>query len=431
MAQRSNLTKQFLDSWQPRSLRRKLFDIALTLLAAVGAAILAAWLFFELGGTRQRGAVDKNYRYLMSVDEMELMKNADRDNKQIDAHWMKQYVRLAAMSRFYPVNARLITEAAQHSSDPYIVDRMIAAAEVYIDNPEAYQRLCRELTTALERHPQQKTPNVVPWMNTLEWEWLRASVVRDSAYINEAGRLSGVEPRMIAACLIGEQIRLFNTNREAVKKYLGPMKALSVQSQFSFGVNGVKLFTAETVEQHLKDTASPFYMGKRYEDLLNFETDDHETERYERLVDYRNHLYSYLYTGCILHQTMLQWRRAGYDISHRPDILFTLFNIGFEQSNPKPDPVCGGSHIVVDDRTYTFGAIGFDFYYSGELADVFPFWRERFVDDDGQRLSQQQIKAIQDNMSDCRRPSMGGDSTRDGLNDSDLEQVPATSAISM
>jgi len=431
MAQRFDLIERFLKSWRPRSLRRKVFDIALAVLAAVGAAILAAWIFFELGGTRQRGAVDKNYRYLMSVGEIESMQNAERNNKQVDLHWMKQYVRLAAMSRFYPVNARLITEAAQHAADPYIVDRMIAAAEVYIDNPEDYQKLCRDLTSVLERQPQKNAPNVVPWMNTVEWEWLRESVVRDSAYINEAGRLSGVEPRMIAACLIGEQIRLFNSKRETVKKYLGPMKTLSVQSQFSFGVNGVKLFTAQAVEQHLKDTASPFYMGKRYEDLLNFETDDHENERYERLVDYRNHLYSYLYTGCILHQTMLQWRRAGYDISHRPDILFTLFNIGFEQSKPKPDPVCGGSHIDVDDHTYTFGAIGFDFYYSGELSDVFPYWRERFIDDDGQRLSQQQIESIQNNMSDCRRPSRNGDNASGDINDNDLDQLPATPAISL
>ena len=139
-------------------------------------------------------------------------------------------------------------------------------------------------------------------------------------------------------CLIGEQIRLFNSKREMFKKYLGPVKVLSVQSQFSYGVNGIKDFTAEAVEQHLQDPSSEFYMGKAYEHLLDFETDDHATERYNRLVDYRNHLYSYIYTGCILHQTMLQWRRAGYDISDRPDLLFTLFNVGFDQSVPKPDP---------------------------------------------------------------------------------------------
>ena len=143
-----------------------------------------------------------------------------------------------------------------------------------------------------------------------------------------------------------------------------------------------------------------------------FATNDPVTERYNRLVDYRNHLYSYIYTGCILHQTMLQWRRAGYDISDRPDILFTLFNVGFSQSVPKPNPVPGGSHIDVGDETYTFGALGFDFYYSGELSNVFPFQRERFVSRQ-KPLSEEDIARIQASMSDCNRPEKGLEYRRD------------------
>ena len=244
-------------------------------------------------------------------------------------------------------------------------------------------------------------------MATDEWEMLKPSIVKDSALLIKAGKLTGVEPRLIVACLVGEQIRLFNSNREIVKRYLGPVKMLSVQSQFSYGVNGIKEHTAIAVEQHLKDTTSPFYMGRQYENLLDFETDDPTNERYRRLVDYRNHLYSYIYTGCILHQTMLQWRRAGYDISNRPDILCTLFNVGFAQSHPHAEPRCGGSHISIDGTLYTFGTIGFDFYYSGDLADVFPYWEHSFIDDSGQRLNAAQIDSIQQNVSDCSRPEKG------------------------
>lgn len=432
MAKKFGLRKRFKNSWQPRSLKRKFFDIILVLFACAGAAIIGAWLFYILGGTRQSGSIDKNYRYLMSVSEIESMHNAQRDSAEIDAQWMKQYVRLAALSRFYPINARLICQSSQYSNDPYIVDRMIAAAEMYMDDSKEYKQFCDQLVAAFERQPQKKNPNIIPWMNTLEWEWLRASVVKDSALINEAGRLTGVEPRLIAGCLIGEQIRLFNSKREVVKKYLGPVKILSVQSQFSYGVNGVKLFTAQAVEQHLKDSSSPFYMGKHYENILDFESSNSETERYNRLVDYRNHLYSYIYTGCILHQTMLQWRRAGYDISDRPDVLFTLFNVGFAQSQPKPNPVCGGSHINVDGKTYTFGAIGFDFYYSGELAETFPYWKNRFIDDDGKRMSNEQISEIQDNVSNCTRPSRGNDTSRTDANfDSTLGTLPATTNINL
>lgn len=392
--------------FKQRPVWRKVFDVLLVLFALAGAAIIGAWGLYQLGVTNNRGAVDKNYRYLMSVSEMEELKGAKMTQAQIDEQWALQYGRLAALARFYPENARLIMRAAQYSGDPMVVNRMVAAAQIYMEENDSIDALADRIGALLASTPQQQRQNLIPWMAEPAWPALKEAILRDSALINEAGRLTGVEPRMIVGCLIGEQIRLFNSKREMFKKYLGPVKVLSVQSQFSYGVNGIKDFTAEAVEQHLQDPSSEFYMGKAYEHLLDFETDDHATERYNRLVDYRNHLYSYIYTGCILHQTMLQWRRAGYDISDRPDVLFTLFNVGFSQSVPKPDPVPGGSHIEVGDRMYTFGGIGFDFYYSGELADAFPFRQQRFTQNN-KPLTAEDIARIQDNMSDCNRPEKG------------------------
>lgn len=392
--------------FKQRPVWRKVFDVLLVLFALAGAAIIGAWGLYQLGVTNNRGAVDKNYRYLMSVSEMEELKGAKMTQEQIDEQWALQYGRLAALARFYPENARLIMRAAQFSGDPLVVNRMVAAAQIYMEENDSIDALADRIGALLASTPQQQRQNLIPWMAEPAWPALKEAILRDSALINEAGRLTGVEPRMIVGCLIGEQIRLFNSKREMFKKYLGPVKVLSVQSQFSYGVNGIKDFTAEAVEQHLQDPSSEFYMGKAYEHLLDFETDDHATERYNRLVDYRNHLYSYIYTGCILHQTMLQWRRAGYDISDRPDVLFTLFNVGFSQSVPKPNPVPGGSHIEVGDRMYTFGGIGFDFYYSGELADAFPFRQQRFTQNN-KPLTAEDIARIQDNMSDCNRPEKG------------------------
>ena len=384
--------KQLWIDFKGRPTWRKICDILLVLFALAGVAIIGAWGLYQLGVTNNRGAVDKNYRYLMSVSEIENLKDAKLTPEQLDEQWASQLDRLAVLAHHCPVNARLILNAAVVSDDPFIIDRMVAALSIYIDSTQLQTPNSPLLTI-----------NAIPWMSEPAWPALKEAITRDSALINEAGRLTGVEPRLIVGCLIGEQIRLFNSKREMFKKYLGPVKVLSVQSQFSYGVNGIKDFTAEAVEEHLMDPTSEYYMGKAYEHLLDFETDDHETERYNRLVDYRNHLYSYIYTGCILHQTMLQWRRAGYDISDRPDLLFTLFNVGFGQSVPKPNPVPGGSHIKVGDRDYTFGAIGFDFYYSGELAEAFPFRRERFVSSD-KPLSAEDIARIQGNVSDCRRP---------------------------
>ncbi len=392
--------------WCLRPWWRKALNIVTTLFALAGAAIIGAWGLYQLGVTNNGGAVDKNYRSLMAVSEIDDLKNANLTAEEMDNEWALQFGRVAALARYYPVNARLILAASQHCDNPKMVERMMAAAGIYIDDAKELNRLEQRITKLLSEVPQQSTGNAIPWMTGPEWPALKAAIIRDSALIREAGRLSGVEPRLIVGCLVGEQIRLFNSKREMFKKYLGPVKVLSVQSQFSYGVNGIKDFTAKAVEDHLKDPTSEYYMGKAYEHLLDFETNDHVTERYNRLVDYRNHLYSYLYTGCILHQTMLQWRRAGFDISDRPDVLFTLFNVGFSQSVPKANPVPGGSHIDVGDRTYTFGALGFDFYYSGELADIFPFEKERFKSKQ-RTLSAADVLRIQDNMSDCKRPERG------------------------
>ena len=395
-------------SWKKRSVGRKVFDLIIGAFALAGFAIIGAWGFYKLGFTKDRGAQDRNYRYMLSVDEMEALQDSTLTQEQLQERWMEEYAKLAVFSKFYPVNAQLITEAAQHSHSPQIVDRMLAACSLYLEENPEYEKMLAEVQRILRSQPQQQRSNVIPWMEGVEWEALKDAIIHDRDLIIEAGNLCGVEPRLIVGCLIGEQIRLFNSKRETFKKYLGPVKVLSVQSQFSYGVNGIKISTAKTIEEHLKDPTSEYYMGKRYEHLLEYgvEGEAQEQERYNRLVDYRNHLYSYLYTACILHQTMLQWQRAGYDISDRPDILFTLFNVGFAQSVPKADPVCGGSHIKVKDQTYTFGAIGFDFYYSGELAEYFPFWRQRFIPGD-KELTEEELAYIQGSVSNCKRPPRG------------------------
>lgn len=351
--------------------------VTVHLFAIAGAAIIGAWAIYKLGFTNNRGAIDRNNRYLAEIATLDV----PSDSLSIQAADADRMIKLAALNKAFPVNGRIIWEASKYCENPAIVDKMIAAAEVYVHDNAEYNALKAELEALVGKTTTIIDTNVVPWMNTPEWEALKVAILKDKELIDSAAMLTGVEPRLIVGCLVGEQIRLFNSKREMYKKYLGPVKVLSVQSQFSLGVNGIKEFTAIEVERNLKNDTSDFYMGEEYENLLDFKTEEPDTERVARLVDYRNHLYSYIYTGCILHQTMLQWRRAGYDISDRPDLLFTLFNVGFSQSVPKSDPKCGGSHITVADKIYTFGAIGFDFYYSGELAEEFPLHEVRFKGD--------------------------------------------------
>lgn len=371
--------KSFFKSWKSFKVRTKIFQIVLILFALAGAAIIGAWGVYQLGLTNNKGGVDENNRYLADYKT----ENHLTDSSKIFEENMQNYLNLVALSKFYPTNAHLIVDAARNSDRADGINQMIYAANMYLqdsENGKEYQQMVKDLQSVFEKYKKSSnTDNLIPWMNEEAWPSLKAAIVKDKEMIDEASRITGVESRLIVGCLVGEQIRLFNSKREMYKQYLGPVKVLSVQSQFSFGVNGIKDFTAQQVENNLKDSSSVFYMGKAYEHILDFKTEDHSTERYNRLTDYHNHFYSYVYTGCILHQTMLQWKRAGYDISKRPDILFTLFNLGFQASKPGPDPKCGGSHITVNDQIYTFGVIGNDFYYSGELAEEFPLHEHSFA----------------------------------------------------
>ena len=132
------------------------------------------------------------------------------------------------------------------------------------------------------------------------------------------------------------------------------------------------------IERNLKDRGSVFYLGEKYEHLLDFQTNNIEDERFKRLTSYKNHFYSYLYAALNIKQIKMQWERAGFPIGDRPEILATLYNIGFEVSVPKQNPVVGGSTVMIHRKPYSFGAIAFEYYYSGELFDLFPFKRTKF-----------------------------------------------------
>ena len=357
---------------------RVTYLVLVHLFAIYGAIQIGGLIIFKLGLTNNSGTIDKNSRYLMEVSEMnDLSKSGVSAQERIQVD-LDQYVKMAVFGRFYPENARLMMQTLRTCDNPAVVSQMIAAAELYTDKNDEYKNYLAQVDKAYKSMKQQQNPNVIPWMATEEWAALKPAILKDKVLIDSAAHITGVDPRLIVGCLVGEQMRLFNSKREIYKTYLAPRAILSVQSQFSLGVNGIKDFTAMKVERNLKDTNSEYYMGKEYEHILDFHTADHTTERVNRLVDYHNHLYSYIYTGCILHQTMMQWKRAGYDISNRPDILFTLFNVGFSQSQPKPDPRCGGSHINIAGKVYTFGAIGFDFFFSGEMSDAFPLHETYF-----------------------------------------------------
>lgn len=211
-----------------------------------------------------------------------------------------------------------------------------------------------------------------PWQSSEEWRIMEEAIRRDEAVIKHAATDAGVSPRLIVANLVAEQLRLFFTEREAYKKWFSPLKILGPQSKFSWGVMGMKEDTAIEVEANLVSTTSPRYLGASFEHKLDFTTPDPKTERFTRMTDQHDHYWSYLYAGLYLKQIQVEWERAGFPITNRPEILSTLYNIGFKYSVPKADPKVGGAGLTIAGNQYSFGGLANDFYQSDLLVDIFP-----------------------------------------------------------
>lgn len=223
-----------------------------------------------------------------------------------------------------------------------------------------------------ERQSLSFEKNTLAWANTDEWNLMKEVFTRDSEVIKKAGRDAGVSPRLIVSCVMGEQFRFFTSRRESFKGYFEPMKILASLSKVSYGIAGIKPKTASQIEEHLKDKNSPYYLGENMENILDYPAGINiEDEQMSRITDTKNPYYSYLYVGLYLKQVEAQWAQAGYDISDRPEILSTLYNLGFFRSVPKADAQAGGAVITINGVNYTYGDLGYEFYYSNELADIF------------------------------------------------------------
>jgi hypothetical protein len=125
----------------------------------------------------------------------------------------------------------------------------------------------------------------------------------------------------------------------------------------------------KTGKEKYQASSSAFYLGPQCEHLLDFTINDHDIERFNRLTNENSRYYSYLYTALYEKELIQQWKNGGIDISNRPEIIATLFNIGFENSNPHPNPMTGGADIEINGREYSFGGLADDFYQSNELPE--------------------------------------------------------------
>ena len=240
------------------------------------------------------------------------------------------------------------------------------------ENKEYYSKISASLLNEKLNDAAISKTNAFSWINEDEWNTVKSAISKDKDKILLASKSAGFDSRMLLSACIVEQERLYHTQREEYEKIFKPLSILGNANKMAWGVMSIKEATAIQIEKNLKDKTSSYYLGEKYETLLDFKTPDQNKERYDRLTNEKDHYYSYLYGSLYMKQLATQWKTAGFDISNRPEILSTLFNLGFEKSKPKDNPEVGGSIIEMNGAKYTFGALAYEFYYSGELQEDYP-----------------------------------------------------------
>ncbi len=363
---------------------RFLYFTVLHLLAAGAVFAIATAMAVHFKWTNTEGAVDLNSRYFSQMAD-KYNQGFKTDSASVAKNEYILFRQIGVLAKYYPNNAKTIMASYEKNKDAVVALRMIDAVNLCMIKNTSYQKEIAEI----KWDKDVEAKSIFAWSNYKEWKEFCKVIKADKKAIDSVAKITGVEARMIVMCLVGEQVRMFNSGREKFKKYVVPFNRLILPTNRGYGVTGILQHTALKIERNLFDKSSKFYAGPYFEKCLN--TKDafpelvvdsiaaHKSLTIQRLIKRGDHFYSYLYTAFFLRQFQAHWEREGFSLSNRPEILGTLYNLGYQKSVPKNNPNVGGSNFIVGNKDYTFGGLCYEFYYSGELQDLFPLTGRGFI----------------------------------------------------
>ena len=357
---------------------------ALHILAGVAAFLILTALAVKFKWTNDAGDVDINNRYYEDIAS-QYGNESKKDSATIARDEYIMFQRLGVLSRYYPHNAKVISEAYQHEKNVYTALRMLDAVSIILRDNKQFMREMKEVN----KKAKFNSGSVYAWSNYTVWKQFCNTIIKDKRAIDSVSRLTGVESRIIVMCVVGEQLRMFNSGREKFKQYVYPYSRLILPSNRGYGVSGILEHTALRIESTLFNEKDPFYPGDYFQqtinvrdsfpEVINDSISAHKHKTIQRLIKGGDHYYSYLYTAFLMRQFQAHWEKNKFDLSNRPEILGTLFNLGYQKSKPKKNPEVGGSTFKIGEKDYTFGGLCFEFYYSGEMQDAFPITGRGFI----------------------------------------------------
>jgi hypothetical protein len=364
-----------------RFLRLTYFTV-LHLLSIFAVFLMLTALAVKFKWTNEKGNVDINNRYFSSM-----AKQYGSDLKSKKANLAREesilLQKIGLLAKYSPLDASKINNAYFATKEISIAQRMFDAAALLLKDNKLFQKELRKIKA------KSNKKSLFEFSNYTVWKTFCDAVRKDKAAIDSASRITGVESRLIVMCLVGEQVRMFNANRERFKQYVYPFSSVILPKNRGYGVTSILEHTALQIEKNLINPKSEFYPGDYFYKTLN--TTDaapglvidsikaHQHKTIQRLIMGGDHFYSYLYTAFLIRQYQAHWQRSGEDLSYRPEIIGTLFNLGFHKSKPKKNPEVGGSNFTVGNKEYTFGGLCYEFYYSGEMLKDFPITKQPFL----------------------------------------------------
>ena len=231
------------------------YTILLYVFSIYGFFLTVTYFAMKYEWTKDKGMIDSNNRYFQNMH--------DKYNQsfRIDSISMQKYRyealnRIILLNEFYPLNAKYILDAWTRNQDEKLTLQMLDAVDLKMKANEEYQNALQEMRNSKLKKRKTIGLSVFDWMNVGEWKAFKIAVQKDKKCIDSASKITGVEGRLIVSCLAGEQIRLFNSRREAFKKYISPLQSLVLENNLSYGVTGIKEHTAMNIEKYLKDSKS-------------------------------------------------------------------------------------------------------------------------------------------------------------------------------
>lgn len=341
---------------------KKIKNFFIYFLALVGFIFMAVFFAMQFNLLNVAGSISQRNSYF-NIKNKQIEENIDS---------LKIICQINVLSKYAPLTSINIFKTLEQGGDEILINKMIVNANFRFQNNSSFLYDINNCNNPEEQEILLPL-SAYNWADTEEWSLMKEVFIRDQEIIRQAAKDANISPRLILGGVMGEQLRFFTNRRESFKSYFEPLKILASLSKFSFGIAGLKPETVSLIEKHLKDSSSVFYLGKDMEHIADYSSGvDLEKERMNRITNTKDPYYSYLYVGLYMKQVISQWQHSGYDISNKPEIIATLYNLGFNRSIPKENALAGGSVINIGGRDYTFGDLAYEFYYSGELVNIFP-----------------------------------------------------------